>query len=158
VKNDLKIVLIALSIPVALFGVGYASAQQFATDYVRVNSVPMKVSQTTIASVSCDPGDLPTGGEYQIHEGGAVAGVGEANVFVVYGSPLGAPNTWTVVAFDHWQRDTLILEVYLYCMSPITVAGIGMPEFGSIYIVIILAAAFYSVLTRMQKLQLVPVK
>lgn len=158
VKKNLKIMLLALTIPIALFGVGYTYAQQFTTDYVRLNIVPMKVSQATVASVSCDPGDLPTGGEYQIHEKGAVAKVGKANVFTVYGSPLGASNTLTVVAFDHRQRDTLILEVYLHCISPITVAGISVPEFGSIYSVIILTTAFYTILTRMQKLHLIPAK
>jgi hypothetical protein len=41
-----------------------------------------------------------------------------------------------------------VTEVYIICQSPITVAGVGVPEFGSLYVAIALGAVVYFMLSR----------
>jgi hypothetical protein len=41
-----------------------------------------------------------------------------------------------------------INDVWAICMTPVTVAGIGVPEFGSLYAAIALGAVVYFMLSR----------
>jgi hypothetical protein len=40
------------------------------------------------------------------------------------------------------------VDVWVVCQTPITVAGIGVPEFGSLYVAIALGAVVYFVMSR----------
>jgi hypothetical protein len=40
------------------------------------------------------------------------------------------------------------LDAFAICQTPITVAGIGVPEFGSFYVAIALGAVVYFMLSR----------
>ena len=154
-KKDLKILVLLLAIPLLLFGTGYAYAQQTTSSYLTYLSVDVPAGQSSGAvDVYCDTGDFATGG----------ASAKEGEMILNGESPLpqalgATPWGWRADAVNPTE-DPLQLTVYVVCMSPITIAGIGVPEFGSIYILMIIGAAVYLVLTKTGKLQLklVPTK
>jgi len=57
------------------------------------------------------------------------------------------PNGWTITAINPYST-TLSLTPYVMCLTPITVAGIGVPQFGSMYLAIVLGALVYFVIAR----------
>ena len=57
------------------------------------------------------------------------------------------PDTWQVAVYNP-TPDGRNFIVWAVCQHPVTVAGIGVPEFGSLYIAIALGAVAYFMLSR----------
>jgi hypothetical protein len=61
--------------------------------------------------------------------------------------PDSTPTGWFVLATG-LAGAPYVSYVYVVCQTPITVAGIGVPQFGSLYIAIALGAVVYFLLVR----------
>ncbi len=159
-RRDSKILVLVLTIPLLLFGMGYAYAQQSTGTYVIGETTPMPAYAPIVLDADCYSGDYATGG------GHLFTGPVEQNAVQSYPIPYTVPGTegpqptgWRVAGYNP-SANPGNLEVFVVCQTPITVAGFGVPEFGSIYIIMIIGAAVYLVLTKMGKhqLKLVPTK
>jgi hypothetical protein len=152
-KKDLKILVLVLLVPLMVFGTGYAYAQQTISSYINYSSVDVPAGQSSGAVIAyCNAGDFATGGS-SAKEAGLIMD-GSAPFPIALGA---TPQGWTASGVNPTGAP-LQLTVYAVCMSPITLAGIGVPEFGSMYMAIILAAAVYFALTRLKKPSLIPAK
>jgi hypothetical protein len=138
VERRALVVALALTFPLLLFGVPYAYANTVSSSYT--------VSSSTSQQVHCNSGDYATGG------GGVVAsGAVRASEPLVGGSvpssPAdGAPNGWYIDGTVSLVSGTFL--VFVVCQTPITVAGVTVPEFGQLYVAIALGAVAYFMLSR----------
>jgi hypothetical protein len=137
VERRALLLALALMVPLALYGIPYAYASVTSSSYI---STSVGTSQPLYAH--CNAGDYATGG------GGYVAGLylSVPQVFdgVAYSSSdSGVPNAWAVAGTTGASA-----KVWVVCQTPITVAGIGVPEFGSLYAAIALGAVVCFVLAR----------
>jgi hypothetical protein len=57
------------------------------------------------------------------------------------------PNSWDVQVIDK-VLDGSAAGAQVVCQTPIVVAGIGVPQFGSLYVAIALGAVVYFMLSR----------
>ena len=146
-------VALALTLPLAFYGIPYAYAATVSSSYVVTAVNTVSIGSEIDASVHCNSGDYATGGGVNPQEGGAVVSRSYPLFFdgalyhvVVTGSQ---PNAWygDVVSTAGLQ-DAFGIQVYVVCQSPITIAGIGVPEFGSLYVAIALGAVVYFMLSR----------
>jgi hypothetical protein len=58
------------------------------------------------------------------------------------------PNGWIIVVHNLSGSATFTDKAEIICQSPVTVAGIGVPQFGSLYVAIALGAVVYFMLAR----------
>jgi hypothetical protein len=150
-KRALALAL-ALTVPLALYGVPYAYAATLSSSYVVTTTSTLPTASSIGASAHCNTGDYATGGGVNPQEGGAVVSRSLPLHFdgTSYSSiSSGQPNAWNgeVVSTAGTQEDFGI-ATYVICQTPITVAGIGVPEFGSLYLAIALGAVLYFMLSR----------
>jgi len=143
------VLALALTLPLALYGIPYAYATTVAqTSYMVITEysiAPFDVAshkiQCTSASDSAlhygsgTPGDAPLNRAFALNSGGNNAVTGEN------------PNGW-FIELRNTLNAFLGTNAYIICQSPITVAGIGVPEFGSLYVAIALGAVIYFMLSR----------
>jgi hypothetical protein len=145
------VLALALALPLALYGVPYAYAATASSSYVVKQSNVVGTGTQIDASVHCNPGDYATGGGVNPQEGGAVVSRSFPLFFDGTYHAVGAnqPNAWygEVVSVDGTQL-SFGIDVYVVCQPPITVAGIGVPEFGSLYVAIALGAIIYFMMAR----------
>jgi hypothetical protein len=141
-----RAVLLALAVmlPLALYGIPYAYAATMSSSYsVDSSLTAVGAGATGIAIASCiNPGDYATGGGYFFDIGLVVAASYPSG-------PHTGPNPtgWEAIAYNP-TPNALGLLAYVVCQTPVTVAGIGVPEFGSLYIAIALGAVVYFMLSR----------
>ena len=133
-----------LTLPLALYGIPYAYAAQTSSTYTVESSTIAPAGSTAGWSASCNSGDYATGGGYKLSS---------EDLFVVESEaspqfPPPNPNEWLVVVDNKSPNTDLSFEVQAVCQSPITVAGITVPEFGSLYVAIALGAVIYFALSR----------
>lgn len=142
------VLALALALPLAIYGIPYAYATVTSATYTVGNffTVPASSGATLYDSV-CNSGDYVTGG-------GVNAAVGNGNE-IVLGSIATRADSPTTSPPDRWtgivsNPSGISDEVFVgaVCQTPITVAGIGVPEFGSLYVAIALGAMVYFVLSR----------
>jgi hypothetical protein len=142
------VMALALTLPLAIYGVPYAYATVSSATYTVGNffTVPAHSTANLYDSV-CNSGDYVTGG-------GVNAAVGNGNEQVLGSiatrgdNPTASPpDRWTGIASN---PSGISDEVFVgaVCQTPITVAGVGVPEFGSLYVVIALGAVVYFMLSR----------
>jgi hypothetical protein len=99
-----------------------------------------------VITSTCHSGDVATGGGYTTPYYSA-----GAQVFVDSTWPntfAGATNSWSIEEFN--PGDATIGQVYVMvvCQTPVTVAGIGVPQFSSLYAAIALGAVAYFIMAR----------
>ncbi len=138
-----------------LFGVPYAYATMTSSSYQVVSSQITLVAGSTLGGLAqCNSGDYATGG-------GAFPNLTEtgfgSNEFIVssFGVTNGglfasngvAPNGWRAVVENPTTSDNGFYVVVV-CQSPITVAGVTVPEFGQLYVAIALGAMVYFLMAR----------
>jgi len=138
------VLALALTLPLALYGIPYSYAATKTSTYgvIADYSVPLNTSGQFYAF--CSSGDFATGGGYATFR------------TVTYSeayprpppTPGPAPNGWAVTVAGGAGQFGTDLEVEVVCMTPITVAGIGVPQFGSLYMAIALGAVAYFLLAR----------
>jgi hypothetical protein len=150
------VVALALMLPLALYGIPYAYAVTTAGQ-----TTVVRATHTFNYLTDPNPYELlvhcPTG--YYATGGGAGQDLDTVDIGISGSLPaiggsvdLGpaTPDGW--VAFYNIANPStnngVDLQVLAVCQAPITVAGIGVPQFGSLYIAIALGAAVYFMLSR----------
>lgn len=155
-RRDLRILVLVLTIPLLLYGVGYAYAVQTTGSYAnRTSILSIAAGSGESATIYCNSGDFATGGGFE-----GLGGLGpQLNFYNSRPNSVTQPTGWYVTVNNPTQSASAFRATVI-CQTPITVAGIGVPEFGTMYIVMLLGAAVFLFLTRMGKIQLklVPVK
>ncbi len=136
--------LLALTAPLVLFSGGYAYAAITTSSYMVHNFVTI-ANDSTVHEVDavCNSGDYALGG-------GTNTAVGNLNEVVLGSIPTlgaghsitGTPDRWTALVRNSGAASDEI-DVAVVCQTPVTVAGITVPEFGSLYAAFALAAAVY---------------
>jgi hypothetical protein len=155
-KRSLVLAL-ALTVPLLIYGIPYAYAATTSTQSTYTVTKQMTMAGNTLNSLvhlQClnpadytdhyttypnNPTDVHTRGSYLLTSTGATAGTGDN------------PNGWIIDMINSYPND-LDATVQIVCQSPVTVsvAGIGVPEFGSLYVAIALGAVIYFALSRQQ--------
>lgn len=126
-----------------LYGVPYAYASVTSSSYM----VFAGNTLGNVADVHCNAGDYATGGgsftaENLVNSNPEIYDFGTGTY-----SPAtsGTPNAWHVAA------GTSNVAAWVVCQTPIAVAGITVPQFGSLYVAVALAAVLYFALTVMRQ-------
>jgi hypothetical protein len=137
-----KILILALAVPLLLYGVPYAYATTTSSSYV-IGIHPNVPANTILdgPEVFCNPGDYATGVSFGVARGETVLGMQPLSAtgpIITTGIPVGFHFT----VFNSDSQDHGV-DLYVVCQTPITVAGITVPEFGSLYGAIVLAAVAY---------------
>jgi hypothetical protein len=137
---------LALTLPLALYGIPYAYALTTQNTYVVKSSIDLTTGVGSATAMCSSPTDSTQHYGYTnqgfgrtvldafpVNSGGTEAATGQT------------PNGWHVVMSS---SPGAVSDLYIICQSAITVAGIGVPEFGSLYVAIALGAVAYFVLSR----------
>jgi len=143
VERRALILALALTVPLALWGIPYVYAATTSSSYVAYTGFTVSGPGEGNAIASCNPGDYATGGGYGL--------IGtDSHVRDFYPNPNTAGGTPTGYYIDVITSASGLIEfqVFAICQTPITVAGIGVPQFGSLYIAIALGALVYFALSR----------
>lgn len=152
VERNEKIVLLALTVPLVLFSGTYTYAATMSSSYVVVTPGTVPPGSTTspsslIVQANCNGVDYATGGGWNSGNDPPTHPIsmptkGGAVIFTTGVTP----NGWQV-AFENTNGISYGVSVYAVCQTPITAAGLTVPEFGSLYVAIALAALLYFGLT-----------
>jgi hypothetical protein len=132
-----KILVLALAIPLLLYCVPYAYATTVSSSYVVSNTFLQLPGTVVEVTATCNTGDYATGGGYET--------IPAYTVYLSEPAPIGgtgAPDGWTV-SRNLGGSESTDLTAYVVCQTPITVGGITVPEFGSLYAAIAIAAIAY---------------
>jgi hypothetical protein len=141
------VLALALAIPLALYGIPYSYASTFSSSYENRFVGTVDANSNTAGIARCNSGDYGTGGGYIVND---------PNVKI----SLSVPATGSTIDFDGQRPDGWIVHVwnpdssasgfsvYVICQTPVLVAGISAPEFGSLYVAIALGAVAYFMLSR----------
>jgi hypothetical protein len=140
------VVALALTLPLVLYGIPFAYAAVKTTGYTARSDYVVASLSAGYFSATCNGGDFATGG------GWLGNGLFTKSSFPTLGGNEAAsgtvPDGWTVYTENHDTSTPRGLDVFADCLAPITVAGIGVPEFGSLYVAIALGAVVYFMLAR----------
>jgi len=152
------VLVLALMVPLALYGIPYSYAVTTSSSYVVKSSASAAASSFGITTSSCNPGDYATGGSILQGTSSHSGITGFPSQLVVYwdvptvaGVPAQTgekPDSWIGEVFNTDSVGAHSYEVTVVCQTPIAVAGVGVPEFGSLYVAIALGAMVYFVLSR----------
>ena len=155
-ERSTTILVATLVVPLALFFLPYAYAAVTSSDYVITGSKAIGESISLADNLSCNSGDYAVSGGYRINFVSDIPTVPHvaSSYPTVGGSPAPAgqtPNGW---AFDleNPTSVTTTFSLWVVCQTPITIAGLGVPEFGQLYIAIALGAIVFFLLARMKRL------
>jgi hypothetical protein len=147
------VLALALTVPLALYGIPYAYAASVGQTTVILTSHTIAAGDVAPIDLiaNCPTGDYATGGGAG-HDLDTIALVPAFSGPTRGGFPTfsGTPDGW-YGSFQFISATGLVggvLEVFAVCQAPIVVAGIGVPQFGSLYIAIALGAAVYFLLAR----------
>jgi hypothetical protein len=135
------VLTLALTLPLGLYGIPYAYAATFSSTYV------VSAHGTfDFADVHCSTGDYATGGGGAATNPAAlVLNLPEKYNGVTYSTAYsGLPNAWGASS----TGTPAGVYVFVACQTPIAVAGIGVPQFGSLYFAVALGAVVYFMLAR----------
>src|SRR6266852_1033433 len=140
------ILALALTLPLAIYGIPYAYASTQST-YAMAHYNILPAGQIDGFTLSCHAGDYAS--NYFVDEPPRLR-VDLALLLDGSGTAIASgeqPNGWQF-GIENVVGTPVNEAVYIICQSPVTVAGIGVPEFGSLYVAIALGAAAYFVLSR----------
>lgn len=135
-----------LVMPLVLYGVGYAYAQVSTQIYERSSTHVIVAQRYSSFTAWCDVFDYVTGGGYNVMGGWRY----DERVVSSMSNTEGEQQGWLVTIFGMHGGSEETITVYARCMPPITVAGIGVPEFGSFYILLSVVVGAYFVLFRLR--------
>lgn len=140
-RNKLAIVAIAiLAVPLALYFVPYSFAATSST-YLVTTTFSVSGPGTGDGTASCNSGDYATGGGY-----GQIGAASSVEDFLPTPSVSGDEPTGYYLQVS--TTGTFSFSVWAICQTPIAVAGIGVPEFGQLYIAIALGALVFYLMGR----------
>jgi hypothetical protein len=135
------VVALALALPLMLYGVPYAYAVTTSSSYQVKTDASIPANSYGEVVATCNTGDYATGGGF--------VSLNPYHVIIYQSIPQGGPppNSWDVQVINEFALSSNV-DAYVVCQTPITVAGIGVPQFGSFYIAIALGAVVYFMLSR----------
>jgi hypothetical protein len=141
------VLAVALTLPLALYGIPYAYALSSSSYSVFSDSAALPNSFGSATIACTNPSDYVTGGGYQTN--GAI-GPGEVYIYGSHPNLAAGPNpsAWQVFWYNFDVSRTNGVDAYAVCQTPVTVAGVGVPEFGSLYVAIALGALVYFMLSK----------
>ena len=148
------VLALALTLPLLLYGIPYAHAAVTTSDYV-VEGI-LLVQTNTFASnhTDCRHGDYAISGGYlPPEESNGAYPPSQPIIYASYPTVGGVPTTNGQTP-DGWgfagnnQDLDRTARIWVVCQSPITVAGVTVPEFGSLYVAIAFGAVVYFMLSR----------
>jgi hypothetical protein len=144
VRRAEAVLALVLVVPLALYFVPYAYAAQTTATYAvdQVCTIPND-SSLHACDALCTSGDNATGGGFVLPAGGGLE-LFAANAVLGGGKPIGYEAVVRPTAFNFPR----VLTSEAFCQTPIAVAGIGVPEFGSLYTAIALGAVVFFLLSR----------
>jgi hypothetical protein len=148
------VVALALTLPLALYGIPYAYASTTSSDYVVKGSLTVTFGTPNFINLLCNPGDYAlSGGHNPQYTSDGTEGPHVAASYPTFrgGEPTTGqtPNGWFFEETNSIVGTTSNTgTVWVVCQSPITVAGIGVPQFGSLYVAIALGAVLYFMMAR----------
>jgi hypothetical protein len=146
---------LALTLPLALYGIPYAYASATSDHVVRSTLTVTSLNSATVI-VNCPSIDYAVSGGYT-PAGFALSkdNVEELPDIIANYPTLGGVQTITGQTPDGWgfwgangSGFDYTATVWVVCQTPLTVAGIGVPQFGSLYFAIVLGAVAYFLLSR----------
>src|SRR2546425_896987 len=153
------VLALALTLPLLLYGIPYAYAVSTQSTYVSTIQKTVDAHTQAQFTVKCSSSSDFTQ-HYAIWQEMGDFGVPgppptilEASLINSNGDPIVTnsgqnPNGWFVAIVNN-EVSFNLFNVQIICQSPITsVAGIGVPEFGSLYVAIALGALIYFALSR----------
>lgn len=142
------IVALALVVPLALYGVPYAAASTGST-YAVYTTLNVVGPGTVQGTAMCNAGDYATGGGYGLIGGGSQVRDFSPAIDSAGDSPsTGQTPTGYFLQVTTSSSADVEFQLWAVCQSPITVAGLGVPQFGSLYVAIVLGALVYFALSR----------
>jgi hypothetical protein len=162
-KNNRPNMILAglLLIPLALFFVPYAYASATSSDYVVTGSKTIGESIFLADNLACSSGDYAVSGGYKVDFVSDVAAVPKvaSSYPTVGGVPATqgqTPNGW---AFDLENPTALAttFSLWVVCQTPITIAGIGVPEFGQLYFAVAIGAVVFFLIAKIRSANNTPV-
>jgi hypothetical protein len=149
------VLALALTLPLALYGIPFAYAATTSTQSTYTVTKELTIpagSLNALVNLRClnptdytdhfstnpsNPTDVHVRGSLLLSSSGATAATGDN------------PNGWEIDLQNSYSGD-LVATVQIVCQTPVTVsvAGIGVPEFGSLYVAIALGAVLYFLMAR----------
>jgi hypothetical protein len=144
------VLALALTLPLALYGIPYAYALTTQSTYVVLFGDNIAAHGQIVDVVRCSsptdstqhfalflfsPFTMTVIGSSLTNSAGGEASTGEI------------PNGWAVILHNP-EASPQAVGVQIICQTPITVAGIGVPQFGSLYVAIALGAVVYFMMAR----------
>jgi len=142
----------ALTLPLVFYGIPYASAAVAQTTYIVKHSVVLPEAVTSKnEDLQCSsPSDSAS--HFLIDPPGDLSGIQVTRIIVLDGdgnvAPTGDNPNGYRFGLQKCFGPELSLFLYIFCETPITTAGISVPEFGSLYLAIALGAIVYFFLAR----------
>jgi hypothetical protein len=138
------VLALALTVPLALYAVPYTYAAVTSSSYI-----VYLTTGTNFLVVHCHSGDYATGGGGESFSPGHLSTSSPYSYDFVTNSysPItsGTPNAWWV---DSVGEGATGVAAWVICQTPITIGGIGVPQFGSLYVAIALGAVVYFMMAR----------
>jgi len=141
---------LALTLPLALYGIPYAYAATTQSTYIVLKEVSLLSGPgvLTFTDVQClNPSDFTLHYTAISTDRGSVVGAEWLDSTGNIALTANNPNGWRIWA-NNPTAGRIPMNEEIACQSPITVAGIGVPEFGSLYVAIALGAVVYFMLSR----------
>jgi len=133
------VLALALMLPLALYGIPYAYATTTSTTYRVTVSITINPGGVFTVTALCHSGDYATGGSASQPFGVTITG----------SAPHGdyPPTGWDGYFYNP-ESGPVTVTTFAVCQTPITVAGIGVPQFGSFYVAIALGAVLYFIMAK----------
>jgi hypothetical protein len=144
------ILALALTIPLILYSVPYAYASVTSSAYVIHSSFFVVAQSYNNVIIGCNIGDYAVSGGYATAAIVTIAQSQPTKGGAPFLSNGNRPDGWQITGFNTASLGgtTESVDAWVVCQTPVTVAGIGVPEFGSLYVVIALGAIVYFMLSR----------
>jgi len=145
------VLALALALPLVLYGIPYAYAIAASSTYVATQTTVVPPSGASDV-VKCNPGDYTTGvGGYDQMGNGLLVVTNITPVGPPYWTNIysGSPAGYEYSILSHGSGAPYEVKFYAICQTPIPLpAGIGAPEFGSLYAAIAIGAVAYFLMAK----------
>ncbi len=145
-KKRVVALALALRLPLALYGVPYTYALTTQSTYGVRTSLAIGSGVTSEVKIRCLSFSDSTehysvsAPQFRVDLVELLTSTG------TFGSTSDTPNGWDLFLTN--TAGSATVDVFIICESPITVAGIGVPEFGSLYTAVALGAILFFFLSR----------
>jgi len=141
VERRALVLALALAVPLMLYGIPYVYASTTSSSYEVNTSASIPANSYGDVVAPCNTGDYATGG-------GFVNG-NPYHMIIIQSIPQGGPppDGWDVQVINQFSLSS-DAHAYVVCQTPIVVAGINVPEFGSLYVAIAIGAVVYFLFSR----------